>query len=256
MKRFLILLTALTLILTCTFGLIGCNEELPTGDGGLTQAEASSIYKSAAKSLWTMLGVDDPTVETAETMLMSVDVPNFTEEMDSDSMIDGYKHNLATMALYVNFIGDLYANENFVLTDKIVTFCGAATMGDMSYDSVLSMYSVIDKENDKIYFELGVGDPGLYNYTYFIYDIGYDFDATVATSYRMIYYEPGYVFNDQIFTADEKCYLADSGELELYQESLDAYVADFNQRKADGVFLTERFDTEFQRITDLAAKLN
>ena len=40
------------------------------------------------------------------------------------------------------------------------------------------------------------------------------------------------------------------------QASLDAYVADFNARKADGVFLTERFDEEFQRITDLAEKLN
>ena len=118
------------------------------------------------------------------------------------------------------------------------------------------MYSVIDKVNNKIHIELGLGDPGLNNYIYFVFDIGYDFDATVATSFRMIYYEPGCVFNDQKYTVEEKCYIADSNQLELYQESLDAYVADFNQRKADGVFLTERFDTEFQRITDLAAKLN
>ncbi len=257
MKRFLILLTALTLILTCTFGLIGCNKEPPTGDGGggITQAEASSIYKNAAKSAWAMLGTDDPTIEETGAILMSVEIPDFMPESNSDDTKEVLKYNLARMSVNVNFIGDLYANENFVLTDKVVTFSAGATMGDMFFEGEFSMCSLIDKENNKIYCEIGVGGSMVNEYNYHVLELDYNFDERVVTAFRCMMYEPGYVFNDQRYTADEKCYIAASSELELYQESLDAYVADFNQRKADGVFLTERFDAEYQRMANLAAKL-
>ncbi len=257
MKRFLVLLTALMLILTCAFGLIGCNEEPPTGNGGdgLTQAEASSIYKNAAKSAWTMLGVDDPTVEETGAMLMSVEIPDFMPESDSDDTKEVLKYNLVRMGVNVNFIGDLYANENFVLTDKVVTFNAGATMGGMFFEGEFSMCSSIDKENNKIYCEIGVGGPMVNAYNYYVLDLDYNFDEMEVTAFRCVFYEPGYVFNDQRYTAEGKCYIAASSELELYQESLDAYVADFNQRRVDGVFLTERFDAEYQRMANLAEKL-
>ena len=72
----------------------------------------------------------------------------------------------------------------------------------------------------------------------------------------MIYYEPGAVFNDQIYTEDGKTFLAANQEKELYQATLDQFVQDFEERIETGVKITAyKFSEEFQRISDLSEKL-
>ncbi len=258
MKKVLSLFLMVLLTVCFSLGLVACKEKPTTG---MTMQEASAICKQAAKSGWAMLGYNDPTEDaTAQvsgaTAMSARSIntlfPDFTSEDDERSVI---LRNLATTNLYVYLIGDLYANKNFVLTDKIVTFNVSVQSHSGSSNVELSMYAKIDKANDNIYLEYGV-PSGPDRYTYFAVDIGYDFDAKQTTDFRSIYYEPGYVFNDQKYTADGECYIAMSDKLPLYQESLDNYVNEFISRKESGVFLTANFNEEWQRIIDLADKLD
>ena len=252
MKKLLILLLALVTALSCSVGLVGCKEE----SGDLTQAEVSAIYKQAAKSVWAMLGKEDPTASVSS---LSVEIPDYTEEETSESMKEGHKYNLNVMTLYVNFIGDLYANKDFVYTDKVVTFTATATSYGQEQTLTMSVTADIDKENDKIYSEYVLGDDTM-GYLYMLMDIGYDFEQKVATSFRLVYYnvydqdgETVRFLNDQKYTADGRCYI---GYLtDDYQTALTAFEADFAQRKANGVVLTATFDEEFQTLQDLSASL-
>ncbi len=262
MKKVLSLFLTILLAVCFSLGLVGCKEKPKTG---MTMQEASAIYKQAAKSGWEMLGYNDPTeVSTAEasgTTTMSARnintlFPDFTLE-DFEEGNRTILGNLARTNLYVNLLGDLYANENFVLTDKIVTFNVSSTFGGPTALEVeVSIYAKIDKANDTIYVEAAYLPAATGSYNFFIINMGYDFDAKQTTDFRSIYYEPGYIFNDQKYTAEGKCYIAASSELPQYQESLDNYVNDFVSRKESGVFLTANFDEEFQRVSDLAAKLD
>ncbi len=257
MKKFLTLFMVLTLAFSFSLGLVGCKEKQPTG--GMSKQEVAQTYKQVAKGVWTLLGVSDPTQSSTGAVtgasLMSIEIPDLTTETTGESSFELAKYNLAGTNLYINFIGDLYSNENFVLTDKLVTFNAGGDMDGFNYNSTFTMYNKIDMANNNIYVELGISDPQVNNYTYLIFDIGYDFTQKIATSYRMIYYEPGYIFNDQIYTAEGKFYISDSNELPLYQESLDAYVSKFETKKQEAVVLTARFDEEFQRMSDLASKI-
>ncbi len=248
----------LTLLLAVSLGLTGCIKT-----SNITMQEASAIYKQAAKSGWELLGYNDPTeiteaqIANATTMSaknINEQFPDFTDEIDDKSTILG---NLARTNLYVNLIGDLYANENFVLSNKIVTFSVNATFGsDSVLEIEISMCAKIDKPNDTIYIEIAYLPVGSDRYNFFIINMGYDFDKQLSTDFRAIYYEPGYVFNDQKYTADGKCYISMSDSLSSYQESLDNYVNDFIARKESGIFLTAKFNEEFQKVSDLATKLN
>lgn len=254
-----VIVMAMIMVLGC---FIGCNTQTPSPNPApdaptqeLTRAEISAIYKGVAKSLWQALGKNDPTVQASSTSIMSIEMPNHTHEETGESMLDSYKRNLAINGLFINFVGDLYANEKFVITDEVVSFGVASSTSSMSYDVLLSIFAKLDRENQKVYLEILVSSVDGVNKTYFMFDIGYDFTQNIASSYRMIYYEPGYVFNDQILTQEDKMFLATSNELELYQPSLDAFVNDFEQRREQGVVLEDRFDAEFQRITELAERL-
>jgi hypothetical protein len=240
-------------------GVTGCKQtsDDPANDGALTRAEVSAIYKQAANSIWEMLGKENPTNAVQS---YKITIPEHTEEQEGEGSKQSFIHNLSVMTLYVNFIGDLYANENFVYTDKVVSFTATANIWGETQTHSLSITAEIDKENNMIYSEFVLGDDSM-GYLYMLMDIGYDFATSTATSFRMIYYnvypqgdEMVRFLNDQKYTADGKCYLC-SELTEDYAPILLQFEQDFATRKANGVTLTANFDAEYQTMNDLAALL-
>ncbi len=242
------------LALVTLFSLIGCGGGSTAYDG-MTRNEISSLYKGVAKDLWMSLGKNDPTKSNNGISPMSVQIPNHTHEETGESILEGYKHNLAVNGLFVNFVGELYANNAFIITDKVVNFSASSSTESMEYDLAMSMCGRVDKQNNNVHLEFMMASPDGQTKTYLIFDIGYDFSLVTATSYEMIYYEPGSVFNHQIFDENEKMFIATNQELSQYQASLDAFVSDFEARKANGITLSTRFDAEFQRISELSERL-
>ena len=253
MKKLIFFVLSIVTLLTCSLGLVGCKDSTP-----LTQSEVATIYKDAAKSIWQMLGKDVPPTLTASGY--SLVIPDQMQEETSESYKQGYIHNLSVMTLYVNFIGDLYANENFILTDKVVTFSATATLYGQTKTHTMSMASNIDKQNGKIFSEYVLTDET--GSLYMILDIGYDFDQKIATSFRMVYYNvytqgPDVVrfMNDQKYTADGRCYIC-TELTEEYSTFLTQYESDFEQRKQNGEFLSHLFSTEYQTLWDLSNELS
>ena len=230
-----------------------------SGEEQLTQEQASLIYKNAAKAIWQMLGKEDPTEQQSGPALMSIRIPDRTQKEESESTKEGFINNLNVMTLYVNFIGDLYANPNFVYTDKLVTFVANANMYGEYVTHTMSVYTQVDRANQKIYAEYYLTDPSM-GELYMLMDIGYDFDNNVATSFRLIYYsvygmggETYRMLNDQIYTAEGDCYL--NANYEDYATEMQEFELDFANRKENGVILSTTFDLEYQTLIDLSEQL-
>ena len=256
MKKFFVVLLSIITLLTCFVFSTGCKNE--NDDGALSRAEVSAIYKKAAEGIWEMLGKENPT-NTVQSFRITI--PDHTEEQTGESSKQGFIHNLSIMTLYVNFIGDLYANENFVYTDKVVSFTASVNMGGNLQTHQMSLTAEIDKENNMIYSEFVLGDDSM-GYLYLLMDIGYDFANSTATSFRMIYYNvypqgtgTERFLNDQKYTADGKCYLC-SELTEDYAPILLQFEQDFKTRKENGLTLDATFDTEYQTLHELSAKLS
>ncbi len=255
MKKIVKILIVSVLTLTLLVGFTGCK-----GNGiSDEQAEASAIYKDTADAVWKLLGKDNPT--KARTVLTGLTIPNRTHEESGESIKQSYVHNLSVMTLYVNFLGDLLANEEFVYTDKVVEFSvSASAMGEsISYDIALSHR--IDKENGNVYSEFVLTAPNVQGgVLYMLMDIGYDFENKIADRFRLIYYneysqnnETVKFLNDQIYTSEGKCFI--NTNYEDYELEMQAFVADFAQRKANGIKLDANFNEEYQTMMDLSASL-
>lgn len=252
MKKFISLATVFLLSICCIFS-IGCNND------DKTQEQVSTIYKEAAQAVWQLLDQTPPQVSAST---MSIKIPdNATETDNGASSVTSFKHNLSVMTCYVNFIGDLYANDNFVYSDKVVTFTVDDNSSGTTITYQMSLTAEIDEENGMIYSELCMSHESQ-GKLYMLMDIGYNFEQKTATSFRMIYYnvyqngtETVKFLNDQKYTKEGKCYIGYI-EDEGYAEALDAFEQDFATRKANGITLNHSFNEEYSTMIDLTNSLS
>lgn len=255
MKKLFKLITVSLLTLTLAISVAGCD----IFSKGISRKDAATIYKDAANAVWSLIGKENPT--KPKILPSGLTIADRTSEVTGEGQKQGFIHNLNVLTLYVNFIGELLENENFVYTNKVVTFTANATINGVTSTHVLSIYNEIDKSKNKIYSEFQLLDSVNPGAIYMLMDIGYDFDKKVANSFRLIYYNLNVYgnttqrfLNDQIYTSNGKCFI--NTEFSNYETELLAFEEDFSQRKSNGVKLESKFDNEYQRLNDFAAVLS
>ena len=206
-KKILSLLLAVCMIMPCVFALNACTQTPPPeGPGPLTNSEKSVIYKEVAVSAWAEIGVDDPTVETSGNELMSVSIPDKKQETTDPSDLMLIKMNSNNMASVLYFIGLLYENSNFALTNGVVKFDGSAEISfggtPVEYNYTFTLKPQLDIENNKVYLEAHTVANGTEE-QYIVVDANYNFESKTMISFRT-YTISGGMYCDLGITEDNK----------------------------------------------------
>lgn len=212
-KKFLSFVLAICLLIPCAFALTACGKNLsPDGKNPsqdeLTSAQKATIYKEVAVSTWSEIGVDDPTTETTALALMSaISIPDKKQETTDTNDLLLIKMNSNNMASVLYFIGLLYENPNFALTDGIVKFDGTASVemeGETSeYSYTFTLKPSLDIENNKVYLESYTITNGIYE-QYILIDANYNFETKTMLSFRMCAVSGGEMYLDLGVTEDDK----------------------------------------------------
>lgn len=156
MKK-LLLCSALS-VCCCAAAFTACAKN---DEGGLTKAEYAKVFNKTAEI---MLGDSMP--EATKT---------FGYIVNEDT---GY---IKSTAAFVYFMGELYKNDNFVLSDDPVKF--TCSYGDDAFD--ISMLATCDREAGIVTGEISgtedlAGDPSEF---YICIEVNYDFKADTVTGF-------------------------------------------------------------------------
>lgn len=205
-KKFLSFVLAICLLIPCAFALSACGENPPSND--LTNAQKATIYKEVALSAWSEIGIDDPTTQTTALALMSTsNIPDNKQEATEADDVLLIKMNSNNMASVLYFIGLLYENPNFAMTDGIVKFDGTASVGmegeSYEYDYTFTLKPQLDIENNKVYLESYTITNGTYE-QYIVIEANYNFETKTMLSFRMCTVTGGEMYVDLGITEDNK----------------------------------------------------
>ena len=250
MKKFISMFISALLALAACCVFVSCNEPTPpAGEGGLTKAEISSLYSQIASDAWEKIDVAEPTEQAAAVSLMSVtDVPDKTVEATDANAIKNVKLNAVAMPAFLKMLSNLYANDNFVLSDGIVKFNATITLGGQQFAQKFALTSSIDQTNGKVYFEVTVEVNGATQYN--LCDIDYDFTAKKITAFRYCAAMPGF-FADMKVDAQDKMYIYQTSDAaDAFAVAISAKKTDFETSSEQGQVLTADFSSEVQSYMD------
>ena len=257
MRKFLTMIVALMVAITACISMVGCNDG-KMGDGGngggsLTRAELAMVYKSLAVGTWDKLGLDNPKEETSGAMLMSTTLPDNRVETSNPGEIMNIKMNVALMANVAYMIGDLYANDNFNLTNGLAYFDASSTMEEQSHSHAFKIETYLDLDADKLYFEGVINTDGMEQYSYLVAD--FDFDTNTLKSFRFCCSVMGnYV--DMGLSEDNKFLFYSPATLtDEFIVAMDAAKSAFDAKTASLAKLSGSFDAEVQAYMDAVMKL-
>lgn len=264
-KKFLSLILAICLIIPCAFALTACGGN-PSSDGGrpspdeLTSAQKATIYKEVAVSTWAEIGVDDPTTETTALALMSaISIPDKKQETTDTNDLLLIKMNSNNMASVLYFIGLLYENPNFALTDGIVKFDGTASVGmegeSSEYSYTFTLKPSLDIENNKVYLESYTITNGIYE-QYILIDANYNFETKTMLSFRMCAVSGGEMYLDLGITEDDKYEVyATMNTDDEFAVAIDGEFASFKNAVQNVPKLNSIFSEEIQTYMTLCQKV-
>lgn len=257
-KKFLSFILAICLLIPCAFALTACGKN-PSPDE-LTSAQKATIYKEVAVSTWAEIGVDDPTIETTALALMSVSsIPDKKQETtDTDDLLL-IKMNSNNMASVLYFIGLLYENPNFALTDGIVKFDGTASVGmegeSYEYSYTFTLKPSLDIENNKVYLESYTITNGLYE-QYIVIDANYNFETKTMLSFRMCAVSGGEMYLDLGITEDDKYEVyATTNTTDDFAVAIDSEFTSFKNTVQNIPKLNTLFSEEIQTYMTLCQKV-
>lgn len=168
---------AIIMIFCGLFTVSGCGKD---DEKALTNAQLSALYKEVALETWESLGVDDPTVSTAQ--LANV-VDKKTETTDQNA-INNIKVNANSMAGLIYMVSLLYSNEKFQTTNNIAKFDADITIESQSFSQSYVLKTSLDKKNNKVYLEALVTVMGSVQYSNL--EVNYDFKTNTLKAYRFI----------------------------------------------------------------------
>lgn len=245
MKKLVSLLLIVCLCLSFGLMLTACGKNNDESPKEMTREEISAAYKTVADEAFKKLGFDPNPSEAAanksEIAAMSIkSLPEIgQEETVAASHGLGFAVSLVAIA---DMVGDLYANPEFTVTDKVVTFdvAGAA----------ISLLPVLDAENNRIYIEFMSKVAG--GTSYLVLDFSYNFSSKTLDAMTLGLFlgdnEEEVKPNFYVRMTDNKFYWL--GELggettEEYETTGNELYAAFNEKKKDEVTLTADFSAEY-----------
>ena len=279
-KKILSFIMVICLIIPCALILSACGGNTSSGNiSSMSKEELATTFKSMALNSWQQLGAGDPTVQATSTRtlsanevsLMSINkssLPSEMEEQTGDTVLY-IKETGATMMAYVYMLGEYYENENFVVSDKVITFNVNVVDPNSKeiYTSVLSFLPKIYKDDNRVSVEMFLSSNEMqslgYSNTnsYYIFDIGFDFNNNKLLSYYFLNIQKNIRNNGEDYEEftemsedkNGKCF----GNVKVSDDFKNAcreIFNDFNSRKEQGLTLTGNFDEEFNRYGDRANK--
>lgn len=279
-KKILSFIMVICLIIPCALILSACGGNTSSGNiSSMSKEELATTFKSLALDSWQQLGAGDPTVQATatrtlsanEVSLMSINkssLPSEMEEQTGDTVLY-IKETGATMMAYVYMLGEYYENENFVVSDKVVTFNVNVVDPNSKeiYTSVLSFLPKIYKDDNRVSVEMFLSSNEMQSLgyskakAYYLFDIGFDFNNNKLLSYYFLNIQKNIKNNGEDYEEftemgedkNGKCF----GNVKVSDDFKNAcrdIFNDFNSRKEQGLTLSGNFDEEFNRYGDRANK--
>ena len=263
-KRFLSLVLAVCMIISCAFAMTACTQTPPPGgSGGMTNDEIAVVYKDVAKSTWSEIGVSDPTVETSSLALLSSTIPDKKQETTLANDVLQIKLNANNMASVLYLIGALYENSNFELTNGVAKFSVSAEMAGSIYEYSFTIKPQLDVENNKVFLEAYIVVDNIHGSMpqYFVVDANYNFESKTLLSFRI--YTTTYdaqlsadIYVDIELTQDDKNkYYATIDASDDFAAAVASKKADFIGETQAVAELSFNFSTEVQTYMALLQKV-
>jgi len=271
-KKFLSFVLSILFLIPCLITLTACGD-----NEILTKPQLAETFKSVAKQSWQQIGAGDPTIETSSQsltsknkVLMSFNKNNIPKEMTEQTGANAkeVKGVAATMLAYIYMIGEYYENENFVVSDKVVSF----DMDNLilpnektTYSARLSLLPKINKNKNKVTVEMFLTSNTMYTNlykqvkAYYYFDIDYNFQTNKLLGFYSLCVQNNITAKDEDYEdyiemsldKDGKCW----GNVKVSDEfktACNQTLSNFETEISQGVTLTGQFCDEFNRYGDRA----
>ena len=241
-------------------------DDTQNGDEGgnsskeMTREEISTVYKTIASKAYEKLNftkqADTTMFKAKATALSMTSLPEIGDEVDINSNDQKFvRANAISMVAMIEFVGNLYANSEFTITDKIVSFTVTASIGSTEVAGSFSILPVIDKDNNRAYIEMTLEQHG--SIAYYVFDLGFDFSSNTLNSMALGIFGIGAngdfeYMNCQRMVKD-KFYLTTTGTDEYNAQAKQLY-SDFTAKLQEEVKLTADFSTEFNVYEQVSQK--
>lgn len=260
MKAILASILTVATAATCSVCLAACNDDNSTASStasnsastALTRTELAEVFKATANAAFAQLGFDNSPATTVAATAYSL--PVVGEAVNGDDMSAKFlKANAIGNVGLINMIGELYENENFVVTEDAVSF----VVDYRGASSTLTLLPSVDKAANKVEaeFALDATIDGVSNSLYFYFDLDYNFATSELSAFGIHIYIAG--GSSETF----QCQRMENGTFYLEDEPSTEYVTAltalndaFAAKKATAVQLTANFQTEFDGYTSISQK--
>ncbi len=224
MKKFLFLLTSILMAFCCVA--TACS---PADDGDMTNQEIAEVYRVAAVQTLQKIGVNAP--ETGGNKPFAVSFPNSMTEANSDYQIKQIKLNAKDSAGIMYLLSLLYNDAGYKTVNGIARFDVTYTLDSQTVTQHMNIKSILDKENNKLYFESMVYTPQFNADGYTYADITYDFDLGYVIDCRFIMEYAG-EYRDMKLTAEGKYLWYETEEMDAFATAVknekDSFIAECN----------------------------
>lgn len=170
MKKLVSFLLAACLCLSFGLTFTACGKNDDESPKEMTKEEISAAYKTVASEAYKKLGFDpnpsEATANKSEVAAMSIkSLPEIGQE-ETVAASHGLAFAVSLVAI-ADMVGDLYANPEFTVTDKVVTFSVAG--------ATISLLPVLDVENNRVYIECISNVAG--GTSYLVLDFSFNFSS-------------------------------------------------------------------------------
>ena len=163
------------------------------------------------------------------------------------------KMNAALMASVAYMIGDLYANENFNLTNNLVYFDATSTMEGQSHSHAFKIETYLDLDADKLYFEGVINTDGMDQYSYLVAD--FDFDTNTLKSFRFCCSVMGNYVDMGLSEDNKFLFYSPAESTDEFAVAMDSAKSAFDAKTASLEKLSGSFNAEVQAYMDAVMKL-
>jgi hypothetical protein len=237
--------------------MIGCDKP-NNNDGNNEKKEYASLFHDISTDLWRMTGHVKPEIAPFSSFALKNKIETDSQEVTDPETIIAIKSQINNMNAIVELIANLYGNDNFIVSDKPLTFTGDVTLLGMTNTYTMTLLPLLDKENDIIYLDwysecpmIGLdNNPIMKEYDYV--EIEYDFDNRNVLSFRFLtkrgYSDEYTAYQEYGLTSEGKVYMSKNSISENFQNIVDNITNTFlTLKQTDEIVLTAGvFNEELQ----------
>lgn len=250
-----------------TDGVCVCGAEDPNYQKPLSKSELADAYKSVANQSWVKFGAG--TVATVQALTYTINLPDTDlEEKTTPEGIKTAKADAATMFSLIYMIGEYYENDNFVISENIVSIpLQAVNMSAIPCSGTLHLLPSLDKQNNNVKLEMILYLPdmnGMEVSAYYNFDIDYDFTANNLIAFNLVMVQDytkdnstSTQFSHEKMTEDGKYFWLKHPQSNEYKTASLQIRERFKDKMATAVNVQGNFDTEFNNyLTNSMAAYN